>query len=458
MSTFWIFLALVLVIGLALIWVPHFRQQQLNAKEEAGVRRSTNLELFNERLSIMEKELADGELDQAEFDALKQELEIGLLQDIKDKEDESLSEERQRKSALWPGIMSLALFAIVGYMYASLGEHQSVTQPETVQREQDPHAGMDPNQLMQKRVEMFEAQVQQAPDNSQAWFSLGHAYMSASQYPQSIAAFDKVMELVGVHAELLGPKATAMYYQNGQKITPDVQAIIDESLSLDAADPSTLLLVAMDAFFKAEYQDAIDAWTAILNGERTDIDRNAILDAINTAKMRLTSAGDPSQIPSDVDHAGVDSEMPNDANHANVKSEMPNDADHAAARASMEQASDSDAAGESISVEVSVAEALRGQLRPTDMVFIYARHQGGGMPLAAVRLGISALPTTVVLDDSKAMSPQATISSADVVEIIATVSRNGDIRADSGDLQGIIATAEVKDDATYTLVIDKVIP
>lgn len=202
MTTFWIFIALVLIISLLMIWVPHFRQQHLLKAEEAGVRKQTNLELFNERLAILEKELAEDLLDQAEFDALKKELEISLLQDIKDKKDESLVEIKP-KSVLWPSLMTIAVIGLTGYFYATLGAYKDVENPPVAN---NPHQGMTSEQIMAQRVQMMEAQVQQQPDNSQAWFNLGHAYISASQYNHAIAAFDKVMELVGTHAELLALK------------------------------------------------------------------------------------------------------------------------------------------------------------------------------------------------------------------------------------------------------------
>ena len=111
---------------------------------------------------------------------------------------------------------------------------------------------------MSQRVGMMEAQAQAEPENSQLWFSLGHAYISANRYDDAIKAFDKTMDLVGVHAELLGPKATALYYRSNQKMTPTVQALVDQALSLDPVDPSTLLLVGMDSFFTADYPKAID--------------------------------------------------------------------------------------------------------------------------------------------------------------------------------------------------------
>lgn len=245
MTTFWILIALFVLVSLTLIWFPHFRQQKMLQTEEAGVRRSTNLELFTERLSILEKELSEELLDQSEFDALKKELEISLLQDMKQGDDESLINKVKPKGIAWPMVMSAVILGISGYMYSTLGAYENLDQPMA---NNQPHAGMDTAQIMSQRVEMMEAQAKAEPDNSQLWFSLGHTYISANRYDDAIKAFDKTMELVGVHAELLGPKATALYYRSNQQMTPAVQALIDQSLALDDSDPSTLLLVGMNAF------------------------------------------------------------------------------------------------------------------------------------------------------------------------------------------------------------------
>lgn len=97
MTTFWIFIAIVVLVSLGLIWLPHFRQQKLLKAEESGVRKQTNLELFNERLAILEKERQEELLDQDEFESLKKELEVSLLQDIKQGADESLDSQAKPK-------------------------------------------------------------------------------------------------------------------------------------------------------------------------------------------------------------------------------------------------------------------------------------------------------------------------------------------------------------------------
>ncbi|MCL1052131.1 c-type cytochrome biogenesis protein CcmI [Shewanella abyssi] len=409
MTTFWILIALFVLASLALIWFPHFRQQKMLQTEEAGVRRSTNLELFTERLSVLEKEVSEELLDQAEFDALKQELEISLLQDMKQGDDESLVNKVKPKSVAWPAVMSAVILGISGYMYSTLGAYENLDQPMAANQ---PHAGMDTAQIMSQRVQMMEAQAQAEPENSQLWFSLGHTYISANRYDDAIKAFDKTMELVGVQAELLGPKATALYYRSNQQMTPAVQALIDQSLALDDSDPSTLLLVGMDSFFSAEYQTAIDAWQLILDSERKDVDRSAIINAIDSAKMRMESDGD----------------MPNDDAHKNVTPKT-------------------------VTIEVSISPELQAQVASTDMLFIFARStEGPKVPLAATKVSAESLPATITLDDSTNMGGNVKLSDAKAVEVIAVLSKHGSVKPQAGDIQGKLSMLKVGD--TGQLILD----
>jgi len=410
MTTFWIFIALVVLVSLTLIWIPHFRQQKLLRTEEAGVRRQTNLELFNERLATFEKELSEELLDQAEFDALKKELEISLLQDIKQAGDDSLVNQIKPKTILWPSLMSICLIAISGSLYQHLGAFQNIGNAQPA----NPHAGMDAAQIMAQRVQMMETQVQAEPENSQAWFSLGHAYISANQFDKAIAAFDKVMELVGKHAELLGPKATAMYYKAGQQMTPQIQALIDESLAMDAQDPSTLLLVGMDAFFTADYQKAITSWQTILDSDRTDVDRAALMEAIETANLRMKA-----------ETAG-----------------MPNDDAHKLAKTTTK----------SVSIAISISPELAAKASPEDTIFIFARAtEGPKIPLAATKVSAKSLPVTVTLDDSTGMGGDVKLSQATNVEVIAVLSKHGNIKPQAGDIQGKISKVAVGESASLIL-------
>ena len=108
---------------------------------------------------------------------------------------------------------------------------------------------------------------------------------------------------------------------------------------------------------------------------------------------------------------------------------------------------------------MSLDPALAAKVGPNAMLFILAKRPAGmPMPLAVKRLPASALPVTVVLDDSLAMSPAARLSSADSVDVIARISQTGQAIAASGDLEGKQAGVAVTADGHVEIAIDRLLP
>jgi hypothetical protein len=100
--------------------------------------------------------------------------------------------------------------------------------------------------------------------------------------------------------------------------------------------------------------------------------------------------------------------------------------------------------GKTITVNVRLSPALRGQAAPGNAVFIFARAaQGPRMPLAIVRKQVKDLPDTVTLDDSMAMMPDFKLSGFPEVVIGARVSKSGDAVAKPGDLEGLSPSVKV---------------
>src|SRR5690606_14806272 len=95
-----------------------------------------------------------------------------------------------------------------------------------------------------------------------------------------------------------------------------------------------------------------------------------------------------------------------------------------------------------LSIDVSLDEGI--EVAPDTTVFVYARAwQGSPMPLAIRRLTVADLPLQVVLDDRMAMSPAATLSSADKVEVVARVSLSGQPTPAPGDYQGFVGPVDM---------------
>ena len=74
------------------------------------------------------------------------------------------------------------------------------------------------------------------------------------------------------------------------------------------------------------------------------------------------------------------------------------------------------------------------------------------MPLAAKRLTVADLPTTVSLSDSDAMMPQLKLSAFDQVQLVARISRAGDAKSGEWIGQGQPLASSTQD--VQRLVID----
>ncbi len=90
-----------------------------------------------------------------------------------------------------------------------------------------------------------------------------------------------------------------------------------------------------------------------------------------------------------------------------------------------------------INVKVSLSEALSQTLQPETTVFIFARpgDQSAGPPLAVVRKQVSDLPLNITLNDSFAMMPGRTISSASNIIVVARISFTGSPTKQPGDIE-----------------------
>jgi len=302
-----------------------------------------------------------------------------------------------------------------------LGSYQLLNTPVAI--ESSDHSQLTPEQMLAFRLQQLEQVVADEPENAEAWFSLGQAYISVGKFDNAIAAFDKVMEQVGEHAEILGPKAQAMYYKNDQQIDAGVQRVIDQALALDSLDPATNILLGMDSFSHQDFAKAVQYWEVVLNSERPGISTDALADAVEEAKNQLRLSNESAPLVND--NKTSDMSLPH------------------------------------LTVEVSLASSLQEQLISGDdkTVFIYAiAADGPRMPLAAVKIKTSDLPVTIVLDDSQAMTPQMRLSSVNKVHIYAVVSMQGSVGIKSGDFKAEMLNVDTMTKTPITMEISIQVP
>lgn len=410
-------LIIFILVILAVVWSHFLARQKAVINEQ--IRDTTNVDLYHEHKAEIEQDYAEQKIDQESYQYLLAELDKGLLQDM-DENNQGKNTEVANKpmSILWPIAISVFVLVFSFLLYQKNGAFEQLSQPQSQGQQQSQGDVSAQQQALMQQVEQLSKQVLEQPENSELWYNLGQSLVAIGNFNKALDAFDKVIELEGEVADLYGAKAQATYYLHQQKITPAVQQLIDKALALDADDASTNILLGMNAFGVGEYQSAVDRWQRVIDADKP-VNVQALTQAINEAKRRLGTPATPVTAPEKV------------------------------------------ATGPNVTVTVSFSETILEQLQQQSdkTVFIYAQPTDGGrMPLAAVKLLASDLPTTIVLDDSRAMTPQMSISKFKTVKILAVVSMAGTPGVKPGDFKGQLDNVSVGDNNKVNLVIDTLVP
>ncbi|MFT4630150.1 MAG: cytochrome c-type biogenesis protein CcmH, partial [Dinoroseobacter sp.] len=115
-------------------------------------------------------------------------------------------------------------------------------------------------------------------------------------------------------------------------------------------------------------------------------------------------------------------------------------------------------AGPSLSIRVSIDDALNSQVTTSDVVFVFARaKQGPPAPLAVRRLTVADLPANITLSDSDAMMDQFKLSRFDEVLVSARVAKSGNPIAQAGDFQSVLFETQTSNAGLIDLTISKLV-
>ena len=414
-----------LLLILAVIWGHFLRSNQTKLAPVENLRDETNVRLYHEHKAEIEKDYQKGNVDEENYQYLLSELEKGLLQDIEQNSDEEQQFQKNKTlmtkplSMLWPIVISFFVFTFSFGLYLQSGSYERGSSEQVVINDQAQQT-LNQEQQLKVQIKGLKNKIENNPEDGDTWYELGQVLVGAGDFDNAIKAFDRVIEIEGEQADLLGAKAQASYYRNGQKIDENVQQLIDRALVLDPVDPSTNILLGMHNFMKQNYQQAITYWQRVVDSGRKTVNIAALKDAIVESKSRLSLTETP---PTKQD----------------VESQQ----------------------GPQLVLNVSLSEEISQKLSEGEdkIVFVYAVPVNGTrMPVAAVKIKASDLPTTIILNNARAMSPQATLSSVDEVNIYAVVSKTGGVGIKSGDFKAEKIDINVNTTKPIALVVDIIVP
>jgi len=398
---FWITSVLLILLAAAFVVFPVWRQQRTQGVYGQQERNAANLVIFEERLAELELELAEGALDQAQFDALRHELERSLLSDVDDSTPVATTQSTgswRSPARLLPVLILVTLVPASYLFYDMWGFRDDLHFRDLVERSRT--AQGDPQEMM-ALVYAFGGILEDDRENGWAWYFMGRNLTELGQTEEAAMAFERAgryIENEQDRAVVLGQYAQLQYLLADRQITPDVEDTIARAQRINPYEQSVLQLLSTDAWLRDDYQGAITYWQQMLTLNQSREDEAFLRSAIQQAREMLAEQGD-----------------------------------------SMEPAVE----GPIVLASITLAPGL--ELTPDTRIFVSAQASGRpGPPLAATVLTVGDLPATVRLSAAEAVGPE-TLASASSVTVVATASLSGTANVQSGDFQGRIENVQLQD-------------
>ncbi len=387
--------ALSLVAALALLW-PLWSARQRNGGDE----HQAVVALIRARLDELEQERAAGLLDEAGYEQLKLEQQRRLL-------DESAAP-AGRGSRRGAGLLLAAVAVLVPLaaflLYDRLGASTDWQIQQLVERTQNATSDEAHRAALNELAPLLRRQIERRGDGTvesggRRRFLLARVEMERGEPAAAAEQYGLLAEQFPQDAAIAGQHAQARYLASGRQLTPQIRAEAERALQIDPDQSTALGLLGIAAFERGDYAEALKHWRR-LQAQLPPGSSNAqiIADGIRRAEAM---AGEPGE-------------------------------------------SATEASGPRLAVTVSVAPELQARIPADATLFVFVRAANGPpMPLAAQKRPVGDWPVTLELSDAQAMMAGMNLSSLVAAggagELVARITTTGDVRAQPGDFEGVLA-------------------
>lgn len=411
-TAFWIAAAVSVAVALAFVLPPLLRRRETASK---AARRDINIAVYRDQLHEMEADLANGLLTEEQFQSGKLELEARLAEDALAKADQTMSAKGSRRLG-WSLAASLPAAAFGLYFW--LGNPASLT--AIAEAQANPAAAQGGHDIM-KLIQQVEEKTRAEPNNAEAWTILAKTYAAVDHWPEALKAYEKAHQLKPDVPAVMTGYAEALAIANNRVLKGKPMELVMQALEKDPADTKGLELAAINAFQERNFAQAAFYFKHLLKVVPPESPYGQDIEAAYQEAKRLSEGG---------------------------LTGMDNLADQG-------QADQAAAAGPTIQGQLDIAPALKAQVSPQDVVFLFARAGEGGPPVAAIRASAGQFPLAFELSDAMAMNPDNKLSKYKTVDLTARVAKSGDVKGAAGDLEGSLKAVKVGSQGAR-LVIDTV--
>jgi cytochrome c-type biogenesis protein CcmH len=315
-------------------------------------------------------------------------------------------------------------------------------------------------------VSKLENHLRDDPQDLTGWLMLGRSDLALERLDEAIVAYDHAHRLDAGNVDAVLGLGEALSLRAGGNITAPAAELFEAAVKLAPDNPKALLYGGFAAMTRGDNAGARARWQALKDLHPPEQIEKMLDDRIAALGNDAPDAG--AATPGAGTNGGA---MTAGAPSAVARSaNAPRGAGIAATPiaptpqgGAMSRNSSGGAAAISpgstaatVTVNISLAPALKSRLTRDAPLFVFAREPGvPGPPLAAKRLTSAAIGTQIQLSAADSMVPGRVLLSGRPVSITARVSFSGQPLPSAGDLYGEL-TYDVGRDGARNLVIDRV--
>ena len=265
--TLWIIMTALAATAAYIVVTPFL--SRLDQADDAG-----RIDVYKDQLSEVERERAEGLIDEAEADMARVEIERRIL--AAGKADGASSQGipavwRQRSVALTSAVVvlgSVGLYAANGSpdlpgvpfvqpAIATSATQQAAPAQVAANQEAGPHD-------IAKMIDGLAAKLKEDPNNVEGWRMLGWSYYNTNQFKQAAGAYAKAMELKKDDGQLKSAYGEALVRASDGVVTEEAQKAFSAALELRADDPRARFFIGLAKQQNGDPKAAITDWVAML--------------------------------------------------------------------------------------------------------------------------------------------------------------------------------------------------
>ncbi|TAM11171.1 MAG: c-type cytochrome biogenesis protein CcmI [Nevskiaceae bacterium] len=419
MTLLWLMLPLAIVIAAIVAW-PWLRRRL----PEEQVRRAANVAAYRTRIAEVDADVVAGKTDAEAAEKLRHDAGIRLLADEPDQVSAVTVSHRSPRAL---GIVLALVPVVVGVAWYAQDGSWRVAQEIATGK-----PAMSPEVLQAARSEQIQAMVQRLrddlkshSDDEQRWALLGRSELVLKNYSAAAQAYARANSINGSsNPEWLVAQGLAQGMVQQRNLRGEPTRLFDAALKIAPDDVQALWYAGVAAAQRGDTSHARQYWGALAG-------RPGVPDNVRTA----------------IEHqiAALDGGAAASTSNPSTKPSPDSTADTATPVV--------------LDVEVRLAPELANDVPQGAILFVFVRAVGGPpMPLAADRIAAPHFPVKLRLDDTKRPMPGARLEGHDRFEIVARLSRNGDAKAASGDIEGTLQVAAQDTGAPLTVTLNHRVP